>query len=170
MSIKVYAAGPSVFLADHKDYELRLRAAAASVSSNIELLYPLDNVLDLEDKTPQEVATAIARGNIELIQRADAVIADIRPWRGSGMDSGTAFEIGMAIQRGIPVVTYTDQPIEDYFNRVKKEAKHLSSIDGDTHDHWGLIENFGYKENLMISAMCDYTNKGIKDALKRVLA
>jgi nucleoside 2-deoxyribosyltransferase len=50
---------------------------------------------------------AIGRRNVELIDAADAVLANLE---GTDVDSGTAAEIGYACGRGIPVVGFrTDQ-------------------------------------------------------------
>ena len=53
-----------------------------------------------------------------MIDRADGVLADIGPFRGAGMDAGTAFEIGYAIAQQKPVVCYSDD-LRPYLDRVR---------------------------------------------------
>lgn len=101
---KVYLAGPSVFYPNWKEVSEELKSLCYKYG--FEPLYPLDN--EVTGDSPLDIATKIAKSNVAMIQEADAIIADITEFHGTSMDVGTAFEIGMAIQRGIPVVTYTE--------------------------------------------------------------
>lgn len=88
-------------------------------------------------------------------------------FHGTSMDVGTAFEIGMAIQRGIPVVTYTEGARENYKERIAKKEEIRELDNGDVVDSKGMtVENFDLQENLMISALSEYTNKGARGAIE----
>ena len=41
------------------------------------------------------------------IDKADAVVANCAPFRGQCVDDGTAFELGVAFAKGVPIVAYT---------------------------------------------------------------
>jgi nucleoside 2-deoxyribosyltransferase len=166
LPVKVYLAGPSVFYPDVASLSAQLKAACCKLG--MEPLYPLDNDIQQEHLTPVEMAQAIAQANIQMIQEADAIIADISCFRGTAMDVGTAFEIGMAVQRAIPVISYTDAPRPDYLTRVKAADTHVRQEQGVWMDAVGMIEDFGLQENLMIACTTQYTNQGAAMALSMV--
>lgn len=130
---KVYLAGPAVFRPDAA--ERLADAARACAAKGLEALIPLDETL--------RTAEAIFAGNTRLIDMADAVIADISPFRGAHCDTGTAWEIGYAFARGVPVFAYSDDP--------RPLTSRIAGSDGRDRDGL-LIENFGLAENLMIAA------------------
>ncbi len=86
--MKIYLAGPDVFLSD----------AVAFGRRKVELcrqygltgLYPLDNV----DDAAGDVSLRIFRGNEAMMAEADAIIANLTPFRGPGADPGTVYELG----------------------------------------------------------------------------
>ena len=87
---KLYLAGPDVFRADAVAHGEALKALCARYG--FEGLYPLDNALPKQLAEPREQAAWIYRANIGLIERADAVLANLNFFRGAEPDSGTAFE------------------------------------------------------------------------------
>lgn len=91
---KLYLAGPDVFRADAVAHGEALKALCARYG--FEGLYPLDNALPKQLAEPREQAAWIYRANIGLIERADAVLANLNFFRGAEPDSGTAFEVGYA--------------------------------------------------------------------------
>ena len=160
---KVYLAGPSVFYHNWKEHSKELKSLCYKLG--FEPLYPMDN--EVSGESPEDIAKNIAKANVAMIQEADAIIADITEFRGTAMDTGTAFEVGMAIQRGIPVVTYTDSERKDYKDRVNDMDNLNEMEDGSLVDSNKMtVENFGLQENLMISALSDYSNEGPEGALK----
>ncbi|KDE40629.1 MAG: nucleoside 2-deoxyribosyltransferase [Nitrincola lacisaponensis] len=163
LPVSVYLAGPSVFYADVMAISAQLKADCEQLGMTP--LYPLDNEIQSDHLTAAEIAQAIAQANIRMIQQADAIIADISCFRGTAMDVGTAFEIGMAVQRGIPVVSYTDAPRPDYLSRVRAADAAVIEQDGIWRDATGMIENFGLQENLMVACTTAYTDQGAKMAL-----
>ncbi|QEW07542.1 nucleoside 2-deoxyribosyltransferase [Nitrincola iocasae] len=166
MPFHIYLAGPSVFYPDVASLSAQLKADCRKLG--MEPLYPLDNEIHQEQLTPAEMAQAIAQANIGMIQQADAIIADISCFRGTAMDVGTAFEIGMAVQRGIPVISYTEAPRPDYLTRVKAVDSDVRQTQGIWMDAVGMIEDFGLQENLMIACTTEYTDQGAAMALSMV--
>jgi len=151
---KVYLAGPEVFLRN------AIEAGAAKVEicarHGLEGRYPLDAQLDLGDLTLAERAYDIARANERLIGECDAVIANLTPFRGPGMDTGTAYEVGFMRGTGKPVYGYSNHHLP-FFDRVRKfDAKPLKHRPGaeptmafEDSERMG-VEQFGLNENLMI--------------------
>lgn len=80
--MKIYLAGPDVFLPDA--VEIGQRKAAICARHGVRGLYPLDNVIDL---TAGDASLAIFKGNEAMMDSADAVIANLTPFRGPGADS-----------------------------------------------------------------------------------
>ncbi|PXF29892.1 hypothetical protein WH50_18225 [Pokkaliibacter plantistimulans] len=88
----VYLAGPDVFYPNAR----ALGDAKTSLCEAFGLKgrFPLDKELDLTGLTPFQAGLAIYRGNLKLMDQCDIVIANLTPFRGPGMDGGTAFELG----------------------------------------------------------------------------
>ncbi len=139
---KVYLAGPDVFF-----HDAALRAEqhkTLCLSHGFEPLHPADSI--------ENTATGIYQANIQLIQQADAVLANLNAFRGAEPDSGTAFEVGYAIARNIPVIGYLDGPT-DIKEQVKKyygpiyfdESKQMWLDQNES-----LVEDFGLPVNLML--------------------
>jgi len=102
----------------------------------LEPVVPLDN----------EATTAleIYQSNIRLLDESNLVIANITPFRGPHCDVGTAWEIGYAVSRGVPVFAFsaTTEPLLDRIARGTP-GRHVDSLGM-------LVEDFGLPENLMI--------------------
>ncbi|MGA0563047.1 nucleoside 2-deoxyribosyltransferase [Ancylobacter sp. VNQ12] len=126
---RLYLAGPEVFRPDavaEGERLKRLCEAAGAVG-----LFPL-----------QAEGADIRRGCIALIHEADAVVANISPFRGVHMDPGTAFEMGYAEALGKPVFIWSTE------ERTLAQRIPAVSENRDADGH--LIEDFGKPENLMI--------------------
>jgi nucleoside 2-deoxyribosyltransferase len=129
---KVYLAGPDVFRPNAS--QILATHARACEACGLHALIPLDESLT--------AAESIFVGNVRLIDDADAVIADITPFRGPHCDVGTAWEIGYATAKGVPVFAYSQDP--------RPLIARIAGTDG--RDGAGcLIEDFGLVENLMIA-------------------
>lgn len=145
---KAYLAGPDVFLPDAR----RALAIKADIcrAAGLEPLSPVDGGEGGDAADPATRAAAIARGNEALMDRADLTVADFTPFRGPGMDAGTAFEVGYMRAQGKPVFAYTNAP-GDYRDRVRQAG---TTPDPGTHDGEGLlVEDFGLAENLMLATV-----------------
>lgn len=148
--MKIYLCGPEVFLPNAK--EVLARKAQVCLSIGWEGLSPLDNEIPPNASSPHQRARAIYEGNVSMMDQADAIIANITPFRGPHMDPGTAFEIGYMVSKGKPVMLYT-QETRPLVDRVSDwSGPEGTRIDGgqvrDKNGH--AIENFGLMENLMI--------------------
>lgn len=157
--LTVYLAGPEVFFPDVADVAARLKRLCAE--AGLEGLFPTD----AERLTDQgvSIARAIYLGNVALIDRSQAVVADISPFRGAGMDPGTAWEIGYAVARGLPVFAYSHD-LRAYSDRVGPAAQGpRGPVDADGL----LVEDFGLVENLMITESVAAIDTDAKSAIRR---
>jgi nucleoside 2-deoxyribosyltransferase len=151
---KVYLAGPEVFL--RNAVEAGAAKVALCAQYGLDGKYPLDAQLALNDLTLAERAYAIARANEGLICECDAVIANLTPFRGPGMDTGTAYEVGFMRGLGKPVFGYSNYHLP-FFDRVRKfnddPLKHRPGAEPtmafEDSERMG-VEQFGLAENLMI--------------------
>lgn len=147
-SIRVYLAGPEVFLPD--PIEAGRKKCALADAHGLIGLYPLDAALDLSGLSKTEQARRISAANEGLMREADALIANLTPFRGVSMDSGTAFEVGFMRALGRPVFGYTNV-VADYADRARAfRARGIPANDGDRIDV--QVEDFDGAENLMITA------------------
>src|SRR5262249_43646615 len=140
----VYLAGPDVFLPDaieigrHKR-ELCERHGCVG-------LFPLDNVVDL---AAPDASAQIFRANRAMMDAADAIIANLTPFRGPSADPGTVYALGYMAGRGKLCFGYSNDPAH-YHERVARTYR-LGQTEGVTFDDAGLVvENFGLSDNLMI--------------------
>jgi nucleoside 2-deoxyribosyltransferase len=141
---RVYLAGPGVFRPNPLAFGRMLKEKCARVG--LTGCFPLDN--ELVGSSPHEKARSIYRANVNLIDSAQAMIADISPFRGPNMDPGTAWEIGYAIAKRLPVFAWTT----DFTNLCERTLRAEGQKSGDAIDQQGWsIENFDHVENLMIA-------------------
>ena len=141
---KIYLAGPDVFLPDA--VEIGRRKAAICAAHGLTGLYPLDNAIDV---SAGEVSLNIFRGNQAMMDAADAIIANLTPFRGSSADAGTAYELGYMAARGKLCLGYSNDPTV-YADRVRRFTE-VKSQDGRLVDATGLtVEDFGLTDNLMM--------------------
>ena len=120
---RVYLAGPEVFLPDAVD--IGRRKADLCTRHGLTGLYPLDNSVDLAAK---DASLKIFRGNEAMMNEADAIIANLTPFRGPGADAGTVYELGYMAGRGKLCLGYSNDP-STYVDRVRKFTD-VSSRDG----------------------------------------
>jgi nucleoside 2-deoxyribosyltransferase len=154
--MKIYLAGPDVFRPDALTWADEARTLLLQYGHHA--LIPLDN----EETT----AEGIFKANIALIAEADAIIANLNPFRGLEPDSGTAFEVGYAIALGKRVIGY----LSDARPAVDKLAEHFGGSlvrmeDRPTDPNGMFIENFNLPLNLMLGVSCEIIEGGLKQAL-----
>jgi nucleoside 2-deoxyribosyltransferase len=141
---KIYLAGPDVFLPDA--VELGRRKVELCGRYGLIGLYPLDNAIDT---AAPDASLQIFRGNQTMMIEADAIIANLTPFRGPGADTGTVYELGYMAGRGKLCLGYTNDP-SPYADRVRQFTQ-VTSHDGGLTDALGLIvEDFGLSDNLMM--------------------
>lgn len=153
----VYLAGPDVFYPDAHQRARRHQDVCARLGLNA--MVPVDN--ENLVGSPRDQALFIYRGNLAKMATADAVIANITPFRGPHMDPGTAFEIGIFVASGKPVVCYSlDQGI--LADRVLSwsQQDRCPSASAQRDRDGALIEDFGLTENLMIEGAMDHRLMG----------
>lgn len=173
----VYFAGPGVFRPHAKLLGETLKTLAAA--EGIAGLWPCDNEIDANDPTTPH--RQLYNANLAMIRRADAIVADISPFRGPHMDPGTAFEIGVAAMMRKPVFAYTESLLEDKRPRslldrvwrmmqsipqpLRLTCRHLTTFADSNGD---LIEDFGLVENLMVACAIEPDVANFADiAIKR---
>jgi nucleoside 2-deoxyribosyltransferase len=144
--VKIYLAGPEVFLPDA--VAVGREKLALCREAGFTGLYALDT----PDDAPRDAA-GIYQTCLTMMRAADAAIANLTPFRGSGADPGTAMEVGFLVARGVPVWAYSNvaATLED---RVRADAgdRLTQDADGGWRDAHGLaIEPFGLAENLMLA-------------------
>lgn len=155
---KIYLAGPDVFYPD-------VAARYANLESLCEArglvgVRPSDGGMSAlhagHELAPYTLASRICEANIEHIKNCDAVVANMSPFRGSiEPDSGTVFEIGMAVALGKPVAVYLPQAGEDMASRIRAHFGDLP-MDGNPDlrvdaKYGAMVEDFGLPLNLMIA-------------------
>ena len=135
---RIYLAGPTVFMHDRRERSAALRAACKE--AGCEPIYP-------GDVTPVgRGARGIFETCITGLSNADAVVADLSPFRGPHVDDGTAFELGHAVARGVPVFGYASD-LRPLTERIERHPQAADMVDGAGL----LIENFGEPFNAMIA-------------------
>src|SRR5258708_32192920 len=93
--MKISLAGPDVFLPDAVD--IGRRKVELCKRHGLIGLYPLDNAIDI---AAEDASLRIFRGNETMMIEADAIIANLTPFRGPGADAGTVYELGFIAGRG----------------------------------------------------------------------
>jgi nucleoside 2-deoxyribosyltransferase len=143
---RVYLAGPEVFL--HDAIAMGARKVALCAQYGLEGVFPLDAQLGLAGLAKPEAARRISEANEGLMRSCAGLIANLTPFRGVSMDSGTAFEVGFMRALGRPVLGYTNAAA-DYRARAEIYRSAPPPLP-DFDDPEAEIEDFDGAENLMI--------------------
>lgn len=154
---RVYLAGPEVFLPEART--IGLEKARICAEAGLEGVFPLDQSLDLEGKSKLAAATMIQEADEAMMRSCNLCIANLTPFRGVSMDSGTAYEVGFMRALGRPVLGYTniadDYAARAHAWRVTREravgGAAGSSVRPDADRPDLVVEDFGLVENLMIA-------------------
>jgi nucleoside 2-deoxyribosyltransferase len=142
--MQVYLAGPDVFLPDA--LEIGRQKIDICRRHGLIGLYPLDNVVD---RAAAEASLRIFRANEAMMDQADAIIANLTPFRGPGADAGTTYELGYMAARRKFCLGYSNDPMS-YADRVRRFTN-VTARDGRLVDTGGLaVEDFGHNDNLMM--------------------
>lgn len=149
---KIYLAGPDVFLPDA--VEVGRRKATLCARYGLTGLYPLDNDVDLAHP---DASLTIFRSNEAMMNAADAIIANLTPFRGPSADVGTVYELGYMAGRGKLCLGYSNDPAP-YAGRVT----HVATSDGVARDADGfVVEDFQLADNLMLVHALDLHGAGL---------
>ena len=136
----IYLAGPDVFLPDA--IEAGRRKAAICARYGLTGLYPLDNAINLAHP---DASRHIFSSNEAMMHAADAIIANLTPFRGPSADAGTVYELGYMAGRGKLCLGYSNDP-RSYTGRVPHMARDSVLRDADEF----VVEDFQLADNLMI--------------------
>lgn len=154
--MKLYLAGPDVFRPDALHWAEEARQACRRAGH--EALIPLDGI--------ETTAAGIYHANIGQIQAADAVLANLNPFRGCEPDSGTCVEVGFALALGKLVIGYLDRPVTTVERVERWQGEALRQQDGRPVDCDGLcVEDFGLPLNLMLAVPVRLVTGGLAEAL-----
>lgn len=153
---KLYLAGPDVFYPDATQRAIAHKALCRRYGFTP--LHPIDQ--------PNLSADSIYETNLEMLVEADLVLANLNPFRGPEVDSGTAFEVGFAVARGKPVI--------GYFGTVSSQKERVECLCGPLREENGLwfdrdgnlVENFGLPLNLMLAKSCQCVVGDLEAALQ----
>jgi nucleoside 2-deoxyribosyltransferase len=158
----IYLAGFDVFRPDAVEYGHRLKAMC--MEHGFQGQYPLDNAAP-QGLSGAELAQWICQANLGLIRQADAVMANLNPFRGAEPDSGTVFEVGYAVALNKPVWVYTGQerPLVQQV-AVNPGPGRLDFVDAQGY----LVEDFGLNLNLMIACSTRVVVGTAQDCLRRM--
>ena len=152
--MKLYLAGPDVFRTDAAAWADRVRELCRTAGHEAQI--PLD------DDIPA-TAAIIYRSNLQRIAAADAVLANLNPFRGDEPDSGTCVEIGYALALGKIVIGYADdlRPLRE---RLRASGP---GADGRYRDAAGhAVEDFGLPLNLMLAVPLPLVQGDVAAALQ----
>jgi nucleoside 2-deoxyribosyltransferase len=142
--MKIYLAGPDVFRPDVSVWAKSAREICRRYG--FEPLLPIDHGETLPEK--------IFQANIDLIRKAQVVVANLDPFRGAEPDSGTCFELGYALALGKKVCGYMAH-LETLAQRVERQEQRCEPpvrYGGKLTDRNGMvIEDFGLPCNLMLA-------------------
>jgi nucleoside 2-deoxyribosyltransferase len=147
--MKIYLAGPDVFLPDAIAMGRRKKELCARYG--FEGLFPFDNEVS-PSAVGERIDKQIYRANEEMIRRADLGICNLTPFRGPNADAGTVFELGLLVGLGKRVFGYTNVT-DDFLDHCKRAdaAVTFDPVAIAWRDANRMtIENFGNADNLMI--------------------
>jgi nucleoside 2-deoxyribosyltransferase len=148
--MKVYLAGPEVFLPDAQEVAEAKRRLCAR--HGFEGIFPTDPRPDPAADAEADPWYAIYLRNEAHIRAADLMIANLTPFRGPSADPGTVYEVGFMRALGRPVFGYSNA-IADFQARTLAWLGPQACRDGEGAwtDGEGLsLESFGLADNLMI--------------------
>lgn len=162
---KIYIAGPDVF--EPNSIEIGKEYSLLCEKYGFKGLYPLDNIVDFNQEK-RKIAQDIFKANVELINQADIVIANLNPFRGKEADSGTIWECGYASALGKKVYGYMTKDLNYIDTFSENETKILNGTVVDLENK--TIEDFNYQINLMIACSVEkLVIGGFEECLKELV-
>jgi nucleoside 2-deoxyribosyltransferase len=158
-SIRVYLAGPEVFLVNAKEIGEQKKVLCRKYG--FEGVFPIDVEVDVKGKEPREVGLCISKVNEDLIKSCQIVVANITPFRGPSADVGTVYEVGYAHGLGKTVFAYTNVAEPFTERTIRALGGRVSrSADGRLRDTEGMfIEENDLVDNLMIDGCVNANSK-----------
>lgn len=105
---RIYIAGPDIY--HPQGLEIAETKKSICARYGLEGVVATDFLAGVQFAGKAADAAPLFRERLKIIQGCDALIADMTPFRGPGMDAGAAFEMGAMVGLGKPVVGYTLDP------------------------------------------------------------
>lgn len=145
---EIYLAGPEVFLPRPLERADELRRICERLGAIGR--FPMDNQANTQHPDPDVMAARISAADEALVGMCDAVVANMTAFRGASMDTGTAYEMGLAKGMGKLVVGWT----EDRHSYAVKLRRYMTLT---AHGDWFrdpdgmLVRDFGLRDNLMMA-------------------
>jgi nucleoside 2-deoxyribosyltransferase len=156
--LKVYFAGPDVFLPNYDAFVQKMKARA--IALGLQPIFPGDTVLD--------GAAEIVSFNLASIRGTDLVIANLNPFRGLEPDSGTVFECGYAVSQGKKVLAHvTDH--RDLLTKLRAWPQGPGP-DSTVCSDGSQVENFGHPLNIMLSLTLSGLYQTLEQAMEAAAA
>jgi nucleoside 2-deoxyribosyltransferase len=148
--MKVYLAGPDVFLPDPVGMAKRKRAICAA--HGLTGIFPVDNHPAHPEGEDLPLWLHIYRRNEAHMRDADAVIANLTPFRGPSADVGTVYELGFMRALGKKVLGYSNVAAGLLPRTLGVlGAAACRDAEGRWRDAEDMaVEDFGLADNLMI--------------------
>src|SRR3954454_17202211 len=147
--MRLYLAGPEVFLADAADIAAAKRAICAA--QGLTGVFPLEPP-PLEPDPALPEWRRIYQANEAHIRSCDALVANLTPFRGPSADVGTVYELGFMRALGRPVFGYSNVA-RRFGGRVLAAlgGQARRRADGIWEDAEGMaVEEFDRHDNLML--------------------
>ena len=177
----VYLAGPEVFLPEPVKAGQEKKAIIERLNAEhgwpfrLVGLYPLDNAIP-DFKPDRDTGLRIYRANIAMMDKAHFIAANMVRFRGPGMDTGTAFEMGYMRGLGKPVFGYYEsapfygksEAAGLYSDKVALHYK-LDVKNPRVDVHGQLVERFGMADNLMMIGALDDTGSTIQPTFEEAI-
>jgi nucleoside 2-deoxyribosyltransferase len=148
--MKVYLAGPDVFLPDPLGMAARKRAICAA--HGLEGVFPVDGHPDHPEDPDLPRWLWIYRRNEAHMREAGAIIANLTPFRGPSADAGTVYELGFMRALGRRLFGYSNVAA-DFVPRTLGFLGPAARRDAEGCWRDGqemAVEDFGLADNLMI--------------------
>src|SRR5690349_15232674 len=116
--MKVYLAGPDVFLPDAERVGKLKREICER--HGLEGLFPFEG--ELPETGDEHLSRRIFRANTALMDGADAIIANLTPFRGPSADAGTVYELGYMLGKGDRLCLGYSNVAGSYLDKVRERT------------------------------------------------
>jgi len=148
----VYLSGPERWLPDSEALVARQHALCAAAGVEVKVA----DAAMVEQDGSEAMARELYANALASVRDADAVIANLTPWRGPSAHPATLFETGFASALGKPVFAYMnvgDEADAEYAERVGATVGVVLGEDGVLRDADNtVVEDFGLPETIMLWA------------------